>query len=203
MATRIAVSIASRFRVRGGAMRHAVRTPALAVSILLLATAPAGASGAAGHGANTFSGSCVLSGQVRFSPSMTNTPRRIVQHATAIGTCSGSFTSRNGQTHQLHNAGVRYHATEYSKSATCNLETDMGQGSIAFAYGTIRFTISETRVSAIAAVSLKGAKGGSAKGQANVSSSANPVAIIQACGGAGLAKAPIQAHATTTPSISG
>jgi hypothetical protein len=58
-------------------------------------------------------------------------------------------------------------------------------------------------VSGAAAVTLKGDAGGSAAGQANVSPSANPVAIAQACAGKGLTEVPIDAQASTTPSISG
>ena len=40
-------------------------------------------------------------------------------------------------------------------------------------------------------------------GQANISPSADPVAIAQACAGAGLTEAPVDIQVSTTPSISG
>lgn len=155
-----------------------------------------------GH-ANTFNGSCQLSGTVAFTPPVTNSPHPFTQHARARGMCSGSFTDRSGRTHHLNNARVRYRAVERASSGTCNGGTDAGTGVITFPEGRISFRISETRASAVVAVMLRGARGGSAAGQANVSSSANPVAIIQACGSDGLKSAPIQARAVTTPSISG
>jgi hypothetical protein len=180
------------------------RATVVAAGLALVGTAQAGAErAAAGHGADTFSGSCKLSGTVAFIPPLTNTPRRLTQHARARGTCSGSFTDRHGRQHQLNNAPVRYRATEYAPSASCDAGIDTGRGKITFRYGSIRFAISETRVGPSAVVTLHGAKGGSAAGHANVSPSANPLTVTEACAGKGLKKAPIDAQAATTPSISG
>lgn len=113
--------------------------------------------------------SCTLSGTVAFQPPLTNTPQSVTQFARATGTCSGTFIGGNGQTHQLNSAPVSYRATEYASGASCNAGTDSGSGTIIFPDGTIKFTISETRVSGGVAVTLKGAAGGSAVGQANIS----------------------------------
>jgi hypothetical protein len=82
-------------------------------------------------------------------------------------------------------------------------QTLSGTGKVTFQYGTVRFTISEKTVGPIAAFTLKGAQGGSAAGQANISPSADPVALTEACAGAGIAEAPVDIQATSTPSISG
>jgi hypothetical protein len=125
------------------------------------------------------------------------------QQVQATGTCSGTFTSRNGQAHQLNDAPVSWQTTEYSPDASCGAGTDSGTGKVLFKYGTIGFTISENTVGPVAAFTLKGAQGGSAAGQANISPSADPIALTQACAGAGITEAPVEIQATTTPSISG
>ena len=187
-------------------MRHATttRAAALAAGIALIGAGQAGADrAAASDGANTFSGSCKLSGTATWDPPMTNTPQAATQRVQATGTCSGTFTGDNGRARQLNNAPVSWQTTEYTTDASCSAETDSGSGKVTFEYGTIRFTISETRVAPVAAFTLKGAKGGTATGEANISPNADPVAITEACGGAGLTEAPTDIQATTTPSISG
>jgi hypothetical protein len=72
-----------------------------------------------------------------------------------------------------------------------------------FRSGTLRFALSETRVGGIAALSLAGARGGSATGVASVSTEANPVQIAEACAGAGLHEAPLDINIQTTPTMSG
>jgi len=180
------------------------RAAVLAVGIVLIgAGQTGGALAAARDRGNTFSGSCKVSGTAVWDPAITNTAQASTQGVRATGTCSGTFTGRNGRAHQLNNAPVGWQTTEYTSDASCGAETDSGSGKITFQYGTIRFTISETRVIAGAAFTLKGAEGGSAAGQANVSPSADPVAMTEACAGAGLREAPTDIQAITTPSISG
>ena len=180
------------------------RAAAFAVGIALIGAGQASADRAvAKHGANTFSGSCKVSGTATWDPPMTNTAQAATQRVQATGTCSGTFTGPNGRARQLNNAPVSWQTTEYTPDASCSAETDSGSGKVTFEYGTIRFTISETRVAPVAAFTLKGAKGGTATGEANISPSADPVAITQACGGPGLIEAPSDIQATTTPSISG
>jgi hypothetical protein len=181
-----------------------LRAAAFAVGIVLIGAGQAGADRAAAkHRANTFSGTCKLSGTATWDPPMTNTPQAATQRVQATGTCSGTFTGRNGRARQLNDALVSWQTTEYTPDASCSAETDSGSGKVTFQYGTIRFTISETRVTAGAAFTLKGARGGSAAGEANISPNADPVAITEACGGAGLTEAPTDIQTTTTPSISG
>jgi hypothetical protein len=181
-----------------------MRAAAFAVGIFLIGAGQVGVDqAAASDGANSFSGSCKLSGTATWDPPITNTPQASTQRVRATGTCSGTFTGPNGQARQLNNASVSWQTTLYAPAASCSAETDSGSGKVTFQYGTIRFTISETRVGPVSAFTLKGGEGGSAAGQANVSPSADPVAITQACGGAGLTGAPADLQVTTTPSISG
>lgn len=187
-------------------MRRATtrRGAAFAAGIVLIGAGQAGVDRAAAKdGANTFSGSCKVSGTAVWSPPLTNTPQALTQRVQATGTCSGTFTGRNGRVHQLNDAPVSWQTTEYTPNASCSAETASGTGKATFQYGTIRFTISETTVGPVAAFTLKGAEGGSAAGRANISPSADPVAIVDACAGAGLTEAPVDIQAITTPSISG
>ena len=187
-------------------MRRAttLRAAAFAVGIVLIGTGQAGIGRAAAReGANTFSGSCKISGTAVFDPPLTNTAQAGTQRVQATGTCSGTFTGRHGRTHQLNNAPVSWQTTEYTSGASCTAGTLSGSGEVTFQYGTISFTISENTVGPVAAFTLNGTHGGSAAGQANISPSADPVAIAQACAGAGLTEAPVDIQVGTTPSISG
>jgi hypothetical protein len=181
-----------------------MRAAALAVGIVLIGAGQAGIGrAAASESANTFSGSCKASGPASFDPPLTNTPQPFTQRVRATGTCSGTFTGRDGRAHQLNDAPVSWQTTEYSPDASCSAETASGSGTITFQYGTIRFTISEADIGPFVAFTLRGAHGGSAAGEANISPSADPVAITQACAGAGLTEVPIDIQVATTPSISG
>ena len=177
---------------------------AFAFGVVLIGAGHASADRAAAkHRANTFSGSCKLSGTAVWDPPITNMPHAAIQQVQATGTCSGTFTGRNGRADQLNNAPVSWQTTEFTTDASCSAETDSGTGKVTFQNGTIRFTISESRAAPGAAFTLKGAGGGSAVGEANISPNADPVAITEACGGAGLTEAPTDIQTTTTPSISG
>jgi hypothetical protein len=181
-----------------------VQAAAFAVGIVLIVAGQAGIGRAAAReGGNTFSGSCKLSGTAFFDPPLTNTAQAATQRVQATGTCSGTFTARNGRAHQLKDARVSWQTTEYTTDASCTAGTDSGHGKVIFQYGTIGFTIAEISGPGVAAFTLRGRHGGSAAGQANISPSTDPVAIAQACAGAGLTKAPVDIQVSTTTSISG
>lgn len=148
-------------------------------------------------GANTFSGSCQLSGHVSFQPALTTSAQPVDQTARGTGTCSGSFTDRQGRTHSLDNAPVSFAATEHGDQSSCGGGTDSGTGTLTFPQGSLRFAISEVRGAAVVLASLSGAHGGSARATVTPSSSENPVAVLQ-CAGPGLAGADIDISATTS-----
>lgn len=155
-------------------------------------------------GANTFAGNCSFSGTVRFQPGLTNTPQRIRDVARAHGTCSGTLTDRRGRDHKLDGAVVRYFATDVANGASCAASAGAtGTGRLVFPSRTVRFELSETRGVAVAELSLSGARGGSATGQANVNDGADPVEVAQACAGNGLRTAPVDIRIATTPTMSG
>src|SRR5947209_8355801 len=101
----------------GGPVRRqtTMRAATLAVGIVLIGAGHAGADrAAASGGANTFSGSCKLSGTATWDPPMTNTPQAATQRVQATGTCSGTFTDPSGRARQLNNAPVSWQTTEYT-----------------------------------------------------------------------------------------
>lgn len=152
---------------------------------------------------STFNGSCKFSGSVSFAPPLTNNPQPIDQTAHGSGTCSGSFVDGDGHAHQLDGAPAAYQASEHGDSASCGGGTDSGSGQLLFPYGTLRFTISEVRGTAVVAASLTGAGGGSAKATVTPSASDDPFSTVQQCSGAGLSETGIDISLQTSPDISG
>jgi hypothetical protein len=134
---------------------------------------------------------------------MTNTPQPLVQHASAPGACTGTLTDRHGRARPLDNAPVTYRATSSGDAISCAAGTATGSGTLAFAYGKLRFTMSETRVAAFPTLELTGARGGSAEALARPSSSQDPAAAVAACAGPGLEEFLFDAHMQTISPLSG
>jgi hypothetical protein len=139
----------------------------------------------------------------RFSPGLNNTPRRVRQSVRLPGTCSGTLVDGGGWTHKLSDAPVTYSETAVADGASCASGTPTGRGSLRFRWGNIGFAFAEKRVGVLVVVTLTGRRGGSATGYAAPTPGQDPLAAVQACGGSGIKEAHIDAHATTTPSISG
>lgn len=151
----------------------------------------------------TFAGSCQLTGTVMFRPPLTNTPQPTSDYAKETGTCSGTLTS-GGRSAQLSGQPVRYLATDEGSAGFCGGSPDAtGWGVLALPGAVIRFGLTESRVSGVAALSLTGDGGGEAEGTATISSSSNPIQIAEACLGSGLRSAPVDITLQTTPAISG
>lgn len=180
------------------------RLPAFRLVPLALLAVPATAVAApAAPGGATFSGSCALSGMVRFDPPLTTTARPTTSSATGTGTCSGTLTAPGGGSQALSSAPADYQATEQASSASCNSGVDSGPGTISLGGFTFPFTVDEYRASGAALLHLTGTEGGSAVLDAHISTGADPVAILSECAGAGLAEAPIDGNLqTTSPLVS-
>ncbi|MFL5891692.1 MAG: PQQ-binding-like beta-propeller repeat protein [Solirubrobacterales bacterium] len=150
----------------------------------------------------TFSGSCQLSGHVRFKPPLTNSPQNGRVRGRLRGRCSGTLTGAHGREQSIRGrvvkARVRSHGLE-----SCGAGRGKGAGYLAFGRRRIRFTYSEVRAGPALTLKADGATGGSAVVEGNVSPSADPAAIAQACGGPGLRRAPVDVRLTTAPAISG
>jgi hypothetical protein len=152
--------------------------------------------------AETFSGTCAMSGSVRQDPPITNTPQPGTAVARLAGTCSGTLTDKRGRKHELDGARARYRAVA-SGTVGCGGGTATGRGKLRFGHGrTIAFAFNEVRGPGVAAIELDGRAGGHAGGEATISQDEDPVAIALACNGAGLREVGIDAN-LATPGISG
>jgi hypothetical protein len=173
-------------------------------AVLLGVSASAAVGVARADAPATFQGSCALSGVVRFQPALSNSARTVTDLATARGTCTGTLTDPAGHHRQLDNAAVGYQAQDRGPGASCGLSiAAMGWGRLSLGSDELAFRLSESRVGPLAALSLTGRTGGSAHGEANINTEANPMGIVEACAGSGLRQAPIDIRLTTTPAISG
>jgi hypothetical protein len=105
--------------------------------------------------------------------------------------------------HAFDAAHVVYSATEHGDGASCAGGTDAGRGTLRFAFGTLRFTISEERATAVVHASLTGAGGGSAAAVATPGPATDPATVAQKCAGAGVRRADIVIDLKTTPSMAG
>jgi hypothetical protein len=157
---------------------------------------------AEGHRAETFSGTCAMSGTVRQDPPLTNTPQQGTAVARLAGTCTGTLVDKRGREHALENAPASYAATAAGE-LSCGGGTATGRGKLRFGRGrTISFQFSEVRGPGVAAVELEGTRGGSATGEATVSRDEDPVEIAMLCAGEGLREVGIDAS-LVSPGISG
>jgi hypothetical protein len=150
----------------------------------------------------SFAGGCELSGTVRFDPRMTTMMRNGSVDATANGTCAGTLTDTGGPARRISGAPAEL-AAESRGMEACELGRGTGNGQITIDGRQISFTYTELRAGPALILTAKGATGGSAVTEANISPSANPVAILKACVSGGLDQAPIDFRLATTPAISG
>jgi hypothetical protein len=158
----------------------------LLAALAALSAAPAQAG--RHHRTTTFTGSCHFAGTVTFRPPLTNTPRQGSGFARARGTCNGRPAR-----YVAWNSGV----------VSCGQGSATGAGYLLFGHGRrLRFRLTEQRVTGAAALHLEGARGGTADGVAAISQSEDPVAIAQACLGAGLSRAKVDIDLTAS-AISG
>ena len=142
-----------------------------------------------------FSGTCTLTGVVRFYPGLTNAIRPGRASATATGSCSGTLTGANGP-HQVNGAPARYHATEAGPVMSCTVGIDQGRGTLTIGGVSLPFGIAEKRVTAAAIAQLTG-HGWSGVLYAAASSQTNPVVVAQDCAGSGLSAAGVQGGIAT------
>jgi hypothetical protein len=190
----------SSARVRKIACR--VVGAAAAVGGVLFLALPGPAPAAQKDHALTFSGSCQLSGSVRFKPALTNSPQDGQVYGALRGQCSGTLTGASGHARSLNDRAVKVRGGSHGLES-CEAGRGTGAGYVAFGHRRLRFTYKEVRGGPALILKADGAKGGSAVAQGNVSPSADPLAITRACGGAGLRRAPVDVRLATSPAISG
>jgi hypothetical protein len=151
----------------------------------------------------TFSGRCHFSGVVQFLPPLTSSPQPVSDVADAAGACSGTLTDQRGRAWTLDEQPVRYVATDRGEAVSCAGGHSTGAGYLRFAQGRLHFGLDELRASGAASLTLTGAAGGGAQGEAHVSQTEDPLAIAAACAGPGLAQARVDIDQVTTPALSG
>jgi hypothetical protein len=151
---------------------------------------------------HTFEGSCQFSGELRQRPPLTNTPQAGEGVARAKGTCSGTLTDEDGEAQQLDLDRARYLASARG-TLSCGGGSAVGSGFIEFGGERLHFRFSEVRGPGFGAITLDGADGGSAAGEARVSEDEDPLEIADKCSGKGLRQVRIDIDLATTPTISG
>jgi hypothetical protein len=149
----------------------------------------------------TFDGTCDLTGTVRFKPPMTNEAQSGRVRGRLRGECSGTLTDRRG-THSIDGQKVRS-VVHSSGLESCAAGRGAGRGFLQFRTSRLHFTYEEIRTGSVLALDAAGTRGGSAAAEGNVSPSADPGAILEACGSDGLRRAPVDVRLSTTPEISG
>ena len=176
------------------------------------ATIQAGRSTGGDHSGNrgeppakpeSFDGSCVFSGAVKFTPPMTTTPQHIAQHADAPGTCTGTFVDKHGGTHHYSGAPARDLADSAGDNVSCAFGVATGAGTLTFPDGEISFTMTEYRGGATPMIRFDGKDGGGSWMLVTPSQKSDPTAAVQACNGAGLAEFDLDGHLQTDQPIKG
>jgi hypothetical protein len=181
-----------------------VRATAVLIGALVALAVPAGTSAKARHhGPASFDGSCEFVGPVTFTPPMTMTPQPTSQYANAPGTCTGTFVDRDGRSHQLNGATARDRALSSGDAVSCAFGLASGAGTLSFPYGQIAFTMREYRAGATPLIEFDGRAGGQAWMPVTPAPSADPIAALEACNGAGLSQFQLDGHLTTSGAIRG
>ncbi len=155
---------------------------------------------AQGHPTRSFDGSCDFSGTVVFDPPLTNFERATRQRATAVGRCSGKFTTVNGHKHQLDHERVLYRATS-SGDLSCASSTAKGAGTLEYEGHKLRFRLSEDRVTAGGTLGLAGKAGGAF--EAALEPTGDLATTVRKCSGKGLPQTDVKFSGSSTPTISG
>jgi hypothetical protein len=164
---------------------------ALMAAALSVGHVPAGAS----DERDSFEGSCVLQGTVKFSPPATNTQQSLSAVYDSTGTCSGTL---NGRT--VSNAPVTTHNAAHDVDGSCIRAdtTTPGRGVITFADGTaIRFSSEFHFVATNGIFTLNGQRSGVAHGTGSFLSQRTPSDLALQCGGEGVSEAPLDVSIIT------
>jgi hypothetical protein len=183
--------------------RSRSRIAGCAVGLLAAAGALVAAPGAwAGSGgSSTFSGSCQFEGSVSFDPPLGTATQETVAEARAVGPCTGTWTTGR-RTFQLDGDEVRYRARSLGQQS-CAAADASGRGYFAYRGRKLRFSFSESRVGATAAIELQGDDAGMFSGVATPTSGDDPAEVLERCASDGLAHSGVMLTGATQPTISG
>jgi hypothetical protein len=132
------------------------------VALLIIAAAGALASPAVAKKkrAESFSGTCEMSGVIRHDPPLTVAPKATSFHGSFDGECSGELTDRRGRTRMLDGAPGSYDGWGIGE-LSCLGGVTTGTGKLRFGRGrVIGFTLTERRGPGVALVTIEGNAGG-------------------------------------------
>lgn len=163
-----------------------------ATGLLCVGLAPAGAH----KKLNSFSGSCSIQGNVRFTPPATNAQQSLaVVYEDATGTCSGNLNGRS-----VSDAPVTVHQAADAVDGSCMHAdtTEPGRGAITFADGTtIRYSFEFHFVLTDGTFTFRGQRSGSAHGTGTFFTQRTPPDLALQCAGEGVSEAPMDMSLTT------
>src|SRR5687767_421631 len=103
-------------------MAHSrISKPAVAVLICSALAVPAlsSSAGADAPGTESFEGVCEMSGTIRHRPPLTGAPAPTEVRGSFSGTCSGTFTDRDGRTRQLDAAPAGHEVRDAGGDLSC------------------------------------------------------------------------------------
>jgi hypothetical protein len=172
-----------------------------AAGILAAGALVAAPGASAGGGSSTFSGSCQFEGSVSFDPPLGTAMQETVAEAKAAGPCTGTWTTGK-RTFELDGDEVRYRARSLGQQS-CAAAEATGRGYFAYRGRKLRFSFSESRVGATAAIVLQGNDAGMFSGLATPTSGDDPAEVLERCASDGLARSGVMLTGATQPTISG
>ena len=145
-------------------------------------------AGAAAPGTESFEGVCEMSGTVRHQPPLTGVPAPTEVRGSFSGTCSGTFTDREGRTRQLDAAPADYVVRDAGGALSCLGGTATGTGSLLFGRGRRSSSPSPSAAPRPAWRSSRsrGPAAGSATVFGTVSPSEDLVELNERCNGSGV-----------------
>ncbi len=158
--------------------------------VMALMLSLGGGAEASAPRAETFSGTCEMSGEILHEPPLTNAPAPTQVRGSFTGTCSGELTNRRGRTRQIEGAPGAYKARPTGE-LSCLGGTATGKGRIIVRrkrFGrkkVIEVSLTERRTPGVAEVTLEGAAGGTA----SLTGTVSPGELVNAgerCSGSGL-----------------
>ena len=137
-------------------------------------------------GAQTFQGTCEMSGLIHHEPPLTQTPTPTTIRGSFRGVCSGQLTDRKGRTRGLDEARASYRALGVG-DLSCLGGVATGTGKLRLGRGSvIDFALTERRGPGVAEVTLEGESGGTATVFGTVSRDEDLIEIMRRCMSSGV-----------------
>jgi hypothetical protein len=161
-------------------------TSKLALSCAALLALSSSTAAAAPRGAESFTGTCEMSGEIRNEPPLTTTSRPTSFRGRFTGVCTGELTGRRGRATRVNRTGAAYDGRG-AGALSCLGGVSTGTGTLRFARGpVIAFRLTERRGPGFAVVTLDGTAGGSGVVVGTVSRDEDLAEINERCMSSGV-----------------